>query len=964
MKKTILTLILLLAVTYSLMALGAFNSFNMRNHPELNWKEIETEHCRIVYHDPLIDYATESAKISESTYQTFMKLYKIDPKDKMILYISDQDNIPNGATVMTHYIFIWVNQNDFPKLFTGNDKWLKKVISHEMSHWFVFHSMKDWMSPFLPISLLGFPQPFHEGYAQFFSGEPWGLNRGDRYVKTSVLSQKQDDPSMMYYGGLIYGIGFAMIRYLATNYGEDSLIQLLQYRNKSKLYNFGEAFKKVYKKDFKDFYEEFRRYIYTYYYGEVYQQKAVSADTTAASNINDFQKLNSTYRDFDELIFNDKKVLFSARKTSSQGFKDLVLADVATDSLSKNKLHLTNIRRLEKSGSYTSFAISPNNQYVAWTRYTRHQKGRLAPRIYAMNLNTGKKERYGEGNFAAIDNQGGIYFQKMTREENQILYIQPDRTEKAFLSLKKENQLVDLKLSPDNTKLMFSLFDQDKEFKIIILNTDNAEIQNAISLHDMPQNTLWLSNDELLFSVENSADFCLESFTYNLTSKEIKQMQTPPFNVSPLTRINDEMIALAEFYQGGMTLGKFKTADRAPQQKEVKENYYNKWIFLKPSQPISDSTDHISVSNPEKYQPLKNFKWRQGYALPFSSFLFGSFVLSEPLGKHMLIGGGYIPYKMDDQASWVLYYQNTCFYPTIQVISMNSRWIAGYDENDLFYQVMKKTSVSAQFPVNLLRSFTWANLGLALSYNDLKNESDVYSTLFETKNFTNLDLNLDYGYSLPWINNSLHPVRSLNLTYKLQTASDKLGMNLDYNQHSFDANLAFAPLLFNAKSEQLRTLSLETRNHYEFVNGNQIAQFMPGVDEYELIQFANKPAFKRYYLRGYEETRLSKKIFNSQNEIRVKLTDQFNFMAGLNGPMISTGYAGVALWSDYTKIDDIQYPVGSPKSRIYRANGYEFKLEANIFGLNTIHKYGVAYKSNYEKLCDYYLLELPFPVNF
>ncbi len=962
--KRIIFIIILTSVFFSLYGLGAFNLFNQRNRPDLNWKEIETENCKIVYHEPLESIAIESAKISEETFITFEKLYKLNPKTKMILYVSDQDNIPNGATVLTHYIFIWVNQNDFTKYFSGNDKWLRKVISHEMSHWFVFNSIKDWMTPFLPISTFSFPQTFHEGYAQFFSGEPWGLNRGDRYLKTSVLSKKQEDPSGMYNGGLIYGVGFAMIRYLSDKYGEDSLIQLLKYRNKSKMYDFKDAFKNVYKKDFSEFSEEFRRHIYTYYYGQVYIDKANSSDTTSVRNLNDFKKLNSGYRDFSQMIMNDDHILFCAKKAQEQGFKNLVYAQIAVDSLTKDKLYITKEIQINKAGSFASMSLSANNQWVAYSKYSRHKKGRLAPRIFKKSLITGKTYHYNEGNFASIDNQGGIYFQRISLQNNQIFYLTPDGEEKIKLTLNNENQIGDISLSKDNTKLMVSLFDQDHEFKIMILNIADFSIIDALKLSAMPQNVIWNSNDQILFSVENNRDFHLDVYSYNLNEKHLNMIPTPPYNSLPISFFNNELFVLSEFYQGGLTLGKFNTALSDVKYPEIKENYYNKWIFIKPSLLISDSLDNILISESKDYKPLENIKWRQGYCIPFSSFVFGNIVLSEPLGKHMFVAGGYIPYDKNDQPYWVLFYQNNCFYPTIQVMSMNSRWFSGFDNKKMYYQILKKSSINFQFPINMTRSYSSANVSIAYSYNDIKNECENYSALFKTTNFSNIDLNYNFTSALPWKNSDIHPVRLFSFSYNLQTASDKIGMGLDYNQHSLDGSIAYAPFLFNAKNEQIRTLSFESRNHYEFVNGDQLPQFMPGIDEYEMIQFANKPAFKRYFLRGYEETYLSKEIFNSQNEIRIKLTDNLNFMAGWDGSLLSAGYVGVTLWSDYTKISRITYPLDSEKEKDFKANGFELKIEANILGFNTIHKFGSAYDETFKKLTDYYLLEIPIPMSF
>ena len=42
-------------------------------------------------------YAVQSADIAQESFDTYTKAYGIIPNDKMIIYISNQDNIANGA---------------------------------------------------------------------------------------------------------------------------------------------------------------------------------------------------------------------------------------------------------------------------------------------------------------------------------------------------------------------------------------------------------------------------------------------------------------------------------------------------------------------------------------------------------------------------------------------------------------------------------------------------------------------------------------------------------------------------------------------------------------------------------------------------------------------------------------------------------------------------------------------------
>lgn len=949
--KKILFLILATIICSQIFAFGAFNLFNQRNHPELDWKSIETKNCIIVYHEPLLEFAQETADVAEQSYQTLSKSYRFNPKTKCIIYVSDQDNIANGATVLTHYIFIWVNQNDFTNYFTGNDKWIRKVVSHEMSHWFVFSSIKDWMYPYLPLSVINFPGTLNEGFAQFFSGEPWGYNRGDRFVKTAIFSNKEVEPSQSFEGGLLYGAGFSMIRYLQTEYGEESLTKLLQYRNKGFLFNFEEAFKKVYDKDFNTFTEEWRRHVSTYYYGQAYLSKIQDTDKDSKDlTINSKTDIKSNWSNLSEIIWKDNSALFIGKQSNNQGFNSLVYAKIVNDSLKKKMLFFKENEIIENAGSFTSIAISPNDEWIAYSRYTRQENGSLAPQVFRYSRQTYKTDTFGRGNLVQIDNEGGLYFHKLDRESSKIHYISPNANQTIFLNLNRDNQVGELKLSPDLQKLAITLFDENKKFLVSVYDVTNQKVISAIELPHMAQNIYWQSNEELIISTERSNDFKLTIFNYNIKNKALTEFKTPPFNISPIriSTENDTIYAysMMEFNRGALSLGKTRIIQNDNSELKVEQNYYTKWIDTNPEFSIPDSIMSCEKSPVKDYQAWKNLKWRQGMLFPTANYLFGSFVVSEALGKHTLSGTGILPYNNDKDRDWVMMYANNCFTPTITLMVAETKWFAGMYEDKVYYQNMKNITASASFPVDLNTPFTSANYGLALHYNDIKKSSDDY-LLFENKHFSNAEAFARYTYNLPWKNAFYHPVSKFQIDYKIQNASDKLGMNLDYTQHTINLQSAYAPLIFKAIKEYFRTINITNKINYEAVTGEQLSQFLPGIDEYEYIQSTGQPMFKRMFLRGFEVTTTGKRFLNIQNELNFKLSDDFLLL----------NYSGVALFADYSKI---WKQTIDNKDKEYKAMGVELKASINLLGFNVLSKYGFAYDYEGNKLDEYYLFEIPF----
>ncbi|MDY0150839.1 MAG: hypothetical protein RBS43_01045, partial [Candidatus Cloacimonas sp.] len=613
--KTSMLIVLLVLLAGQLIGIVAFNGFNQRNHPELDWKSIKTQNCQIIYHDPLEQHARAAADIAQNTFNTMVKTYNITPAKTCIIYLSDQDNIANGAAAMSFYIFIWINQNDFTSLFTGNDKWMRKVISHELSHWFLAASIEGWITPLLPV-FPNFPRNLNEGYAQYFSGEPWGYNRGDRFLKASILSQNTGIPSPEVDGHLMYADGFAKVRYLAAMHGEDKLIQLLKYRNSGKLFAFQEAFQKVYKRSYSDFEEEWRRYVHTYYYGEIYAAKSCPADTSAAGNINDFTSLETDYYQFNNLDWKGDKLLFVARETVNQKYFDLLLAGVCADSLKSDKLKLDKPRSLFKAGRYTKISLSENGKWAAFAVYTRHKNGRLAPRIYKYDVSAQKLQTFSEGNYPEIDSTGGIYYQKLGSSTNDILYINPDKSVQHVYALGTDDQIGNLSLAPDGSKLAVTVFDSAKQFNISILELGSKKIRQVLPLSGMALSLNWNNANELLYTSENKLDYSLDILRYNLADETTQKFGKPPYNAVPIKFIEDKLYVMADFDKGAKQPGWFKPIPNSAPDAAFTENYYNKWLHMQPTYSIPDSTGQFQISAPVSYNSWRNIKYLLGFVLP------------------------------------------------------------------------------------------------------------------------------------------------------------------------------------------------------------------------------------------------------------------------------------------------------------------------------------------------------------
>jgi len=963
-------------ISNSLYCLGAFNMFNGRNRAELNWYEVETEYSKIIYSDNLDKTALEAAAIADSTFLTLSKSFGVFPQnkkgntEKVIIYISDQDNISNGACVLNEYIFIWVNQNDYLKMFTGNHKWLRKVISHEMVHWFLAYSIRDWISPFLPMSMISFPTNINEGFAQHFSGEEWGFNRGDRYLRTWTFATT-NNYNGRWLGGFMYGNGFAFIKYLSEFYGEDKLFELLKYRNKIGLYDFNSAFNDVYKKSLNEMQREWTRYIKTWYYGEAYLKKVISDDVmTKTNSLNDITPLKSSMI-INDLVMKTDNIVLDVKLTKNQNYSSLISGKLVIDSLKADKFIVKDINYIEEAPAYNSLDISSQGDYITYSRYTRHKYGRLAPRVYLYDILDDKKYDLNEGNHPVVTNEGEVFYQKLSLDENCVyktnIIEQSIKTDK-FISFLPENQIGEMRLNSDDSILAISIFDSDRNFLVSLFDTNTAEVIDVLKFENMPQQIIWQDIDKLAVSVENSNTFVLDLYVYNTVDKSIKKYDGPPLNVYPVliteTENNLNTIAMTELERDMKVLGKVSFVEKNVEKEfNTPNNYYSRWINRTAKYQIPETIKAYESLDIKEYNSFKNIKFRQGFAYPTDTGVLGSVVLSEALGKHLMMSMFYLPYNNKTQAIYYLNYLNNVFKPAINLYSFKSKWVAGISDNEVYYNIITQVGLNFNMPIDFHQiPFLSISYGGGINYNkfELTNDSKEYAYLFDDDEIIIANTNIDLHYNLPWKNDLYHPVKALKTSFSFDYSSENYGMKRDYWQLRLYNDISISPLREVFSSEFFKTIIVQNRTTYREVGDNPLVQFMPGVDDSEFIQVNGQPAFSRLYLRGYEETLWGSRLFSMQSDLKFKIFDSLPISFNIGFPVLSAGYFGISTWVDYTKLFQPEMLTDNPKALVYKAVGFEIKSAWNVLDVPTLHKYGYAWDTKHNKLGYYYMMEIPF----
>ena len=237
-----------------------------RTHPELHWKTYKTENFNIHYHKSIKNIAYKGAYIAESVRGSLMAQLGIEYLPTIDIVFTSEDEIMNGFALPSNTTIIWVDQND-AALWADGEKWLRTVLVHELQHIVYFNTVKSWLPSPLNELYSGTPTWFIEGIAEYFT-ENWRSSRFDishKYHNLKNSLKKIKDP---------HNHGFSKVLYLASKYGDATLVSIIKYRDKFKLFNFNESFEKFTNSTIKQFEEDWRKTLNTYYYGQRSQKEA------------------------------------------------------------------------------------------------------------------------------------------------------------------------------------------------------------------------------------------------------------------------------------------------------------------------------------------------------------------------------------------------------------------------------------------------------------------------------------------------------------------------------------------------------------------------------------------------------------------------------------------------------------------------------------------------------------------
>lgn len=271
--------VLFLVSVLTAAALGQPEEFN---HPELEWRTIETEHFLVHFHQGSERTANIVAGVAEEIYPHITGLYRYEPSSRVEFIIRDTDDYSNGgAYFFDNKIEIWAENLDY--VLRGTHNWLRDVVTHEFTHivslqkalkfgrripagWLQIFGYEEERRPDVirgfpnvlvsyPVSGVVIPVWFAEGVAQFQSPDKRFDYRDshremilrDRVIHNALLSLRE----MEVFGKnsigneSAYNQGYAFVQFLAKHFGDTVVTRLAREASRLPTLRFDGVLKEV-----------------------------------------------------------------------------------------------------------------------------------------------------------------------------------------------------------------------------------------------------------------------------------------------------------------------------------------------------------------------------------------------------------------------------------------------------------------------------------------------------------------------------------------------------------------------------------------------------------------------------------------------------------------------------------------------------------------------------------------------
>lgn len=493
------------------------------SHPELDWYTLQTEHFQVHYHEGAERTARVVAQIAEDIYKPITDFYDWEPDGTIHFIIKDHDDNSNGAAFYyDNKVEIWAPQMTF--ILRGTHNWLRNVVTHEFAHMIslgaarkitrkipaVYFQWIHYEPERRPDVLYGYPNQMAsyavpmtiapmwlaEGMAQYqapnMDYDRWDTHR-DMLIRTAILGDNLHSFAEMGVFGKnsignerTYNAGYALTRYIAHEWGKESLRELADNMSRPQRFTINGSIKAVTGLSGSELYDQWKTRLQTYY-------------DKRLSRIQD-------HRVEGELI-TKQGIGNIAPAWSPDGRYLAFCASAESDYLTLTSLKLydteTQKTRTLKSGVNSQLAWSPDGESILYSRQKRTKHQSKFNDLFVIDITTKKETRLTEA-MRVMDPSWS------PDGERIVAVVQADGTNNLVLLDKSGNEIERLtqfkngegvfapRFSPDGSKIVFSQA-RNHGRDVKVLDVERKEITDVIANRGDARNPMFSPDGQRVY---------------------------------------------------------------------------------------------------------------------------------------------------------------------------------------------------------------------------------------------------------------------------------------------------------------------------------------------------------------------------------------------------------------------------------------------------------------------------------
>lgn len=925
-----------------------FRTFSGRNHPEITWLTAETEHFVIVYPEHLSGIEDEAAAIAEASYEALSANLRVEFDRPIRIYLTDEDEIANGFAVPigTGFTNIWVHVNEIAEVWTGEEKWLRKVIAHELAHIFHFQAVRSNLGIWQNILTEPLPRFWTEGLAQYLT-EDWDAQRGDRWLRTAVLDDRlsYSDGRSIWNGRLMYAMGNSQVRYFADQYGDSTLADLLHHRRPAllglaRVHDFGRAFEAVTGKSHRAFYDDWRRHVNIYY-------------NTLAGQLENPDSLDAPPEALPGQYLYD--VAYAPDTTR--------VAVLALTSLARpiQRLYLQEAdgrRRMLAEGSLKApVSWSPDGRFITLSRTMRGPGGALLNDIVLIDTRTGRERRLTRGRRASAPVfdplSGNITFIGVDRQTANVFELNLEtREERQLTFFDGDVQMGGIDWHRAGQRLAISVFDADGNRDILVYSRSDETVRPLVTTPSDDRDPVW-SPDGHHLAFTSLREDVPNVYVLDVDADSIRTAT----RLSTGARVRDWLPPDSTYGSGRIAIisSISKQRDRAylidgsrdvgPLEVDIPEAY-RAWTEHRPPAlvPTHVEGDPSFVRRRARYNSWKNITHTASLALPYYTGasrwgIFGMTSFVEPLGKHALAGIGALSVGDPTNSWFVASYVNNQLYPTVTTSIYRFPGSVQVYGDEVLAERYSGGDVMVQWPLDWRqRPFTMTRLGMQarwIAFEPIRvDRLDLPSGLPAPERGEQFDVRIELVRTAlrPYRHNAVHPLDGYGARLRFTAAAPMLGTDMRFVEGDARAYVVLPAIglhrLFLYGRAQARHGTARPQDYIGLSRYDDVVLAMPGVATVELGG--------RDRVRGYNSHAIGDRLLFGSAEYRMPLLpDLQTRLLGL----ISLGATTGALFVDAASVwtgDDIE------NAQHRTGLGAELKNALRFGGIEITHSVGIA----------------------